>query len=261
MQQNRLRHLPLLTIGALLAQFALTPGAFAAQFDLGNAAVGAAGYTGGIDGDPNADNYINTEVGYLSAPTGTNLLSFGNTWTDASSNSVTYSTNITAGVTPGATSDLINFTGTTVLHHDAIDPGTDYIWYETGEAWLGLELFGTSKVTYSITATPALNGAFGGIEYSFDLYDGSWNLLSSDGDVCQCAGGTIANTIFLTAGSYNFDFWGMIDEELNGWNGGDLTLSYSLTVAAPEPQANLVPLALALVLPFAARRRARLRVV
>ncbi len=249
-------HLLVVSVTLSAALTLSTTGAHAAVV-LGTANIYGGGYTGGIDGDPNANQWMESAAfPAQSTSPGTELISFGNTWTDSSAQTVTYSSQIFGGLIPGSTIDNAVFTGVINNHHDAIDPGSDNIWYGTNDFWIDIEVSSLTSLTYNLAITSSLNDAAGVYRYGFGLFDTNWNEQFGDWHSSSDANQSLTNTILLSTGTHRLEAWGMIKSYENNWSGGDLEVDVSFTFSSvPEPSVLWLSAIGGLLIPVAHRRR------
>lgn len=243
-----------------MLSFSLMTAAASAALDVGNSLIFGSGWTGGPDSSGGDVWTEGTHLPLGSTTPSTHLHEIDVSWTDASSNPVSYTQTLSGGLA-GAAGDSVTISGNFNHHHDAIDPGDDTIWFGTLGVILDLAFTGPVQVDIDLSVTNSLNDSTAEYYYGVDAYSPfAWDgeggeYLLGDGVFNSTAPtGFLSFSETFPAGSYRFDVFSAIWTEPS-WAGGDIDTTFTATVSPiPEPAA-MAALAGALALALSLCRR------
>ncbi|MGJ3244065.1 MAG: hypothetical protein ACFE0O_14065 [Opitutales bacterium] len=258
-----MRSLLILFLGGLLSStvssLALSVGS---PILVDEAKVFGSGWSGGPDPLPQSN--IFTEGTFLdlnSTSATTDLHTVSVSWTDASNNPVTYAQLINGGLDQLGSDGSVTIAGNISLMHDAIDPGTDFIWYGTADIGLDIEFTTPVLVDFQLNANNNLLGSNPLFRSGLGIYSGfSWDNFQQGAGTNETTNALhqVNYSTTLAAGQYRFDMWGAIWNEEPDWLGGNIALDYDLTLTpVPEPEA--IGLALGMGALLLSLRRTALR--
>lgn len=224
----------LLGLGWLMA----APGYGQTYIDLSTAVIFGAVHPGGPDSLGGNILGEGSSLDLLVTPAGTLLYTHGTSWVDDADNNVSYQSTIKGG-RDSVSGDTVVITGQIIRTHSAIATPSETIGFGTSSMAVDVHFNSPVTVTFTATATNALNDATAGYRTGLDIYEGhSWdNFLEISPSNQSAAPSSVLNfTSVLPSGDFRFDLWGNIWTEPT-WAGGTLTVDFNLTFAPiPEPR-------------------------